>query len=319
MMRKLLAVTLIFMVCACAPVLAPRGIENATPTIETDAFVARDGLRLPLRHYDAKEPKAILIALHGMSDYSEAFDIPGPGPWLAEQGITTYAYDQRGFGNAPNPGLWGGADQMRADLDDVVEAARAKHPGLPIYALGESMGGAVLLSSLASGRPPRIDGAVLVAPAVWSRHDMPLSYDGALWFAAHVMPGLHVSGEGLKIWPSDNIELLRRLSRDPVYQHTARADQVYGLVELMDDARQAAAKLSDPPPILVLYGAKDQVIPAPPTEAVVRDLGARAEVHKYDNGYHMLLRDLDREIVWKDLAVFLLRLPAKQAERQPAQ
>lgn len=316
MMRKLLAVMLIFMVSACAPVLAPRGLENATPAIEADAFVTRDGLRLPLRHYDAKEPRAVLIALHGMSDYSEFFDMPGP--WLAEQGITTYAYDQRGFGNAPNPGLWGGADQMSADLDDIVEAARAEHPGLPVFALGESMGGAVLLSSLAGGRPPRIDGAVLVAPAVWSRHDMPLSYRAALWFAAHVMPWLHVSGEGLKIWPSDNIEMLRKLSRDPLYQHSARADQVYGLVGLMDEARKAPAEFSDPPPILVLYGAKDQVIPAPPTEAVVKDLGARAEVHKYDNGYHMLLRDLDREIVWKDLAAFLLRPSAKQADRQSA-
>jgi alpha-beta hydrolase superfamily lysophospholipase len=298
-------VLLVLVLTACAPALAPSGLENAAPAIETDAFVTRDGLRLPLRHYDAKEPKAILIALHGMSDYSEFFDMPGP--WLAERGVTTLAYDQRGFGNAPNPGIWGGADRMRDDLDDIVEAARAKYPGLPVYALGESMGGAVVLSALASARPPRIDGAVLVAPAVWSRSDMPALYRAALWFSAHAMPWLHVSGEGLKIWPSDNVEMLRKLSRDPVYQHTARADQVYGLVGLMDDARKAAAALSDPPPILLLYGAKDQVIPAAPTEAVVKDLGQRADVRKYPHGYHMLLRDLDREIVWQDLASWISR------------
>ena len=55
------------------------------------------------------------------------------------------------------------------------------------------------------------------------------------------------------------------------------------------------------PPILFLYGAKDQVIPAAPTEAVVKALGKRAEVHRYDHGYHMLLRDLDREKVLQDL------------------
>ena len=41
-------------------------------------------------------PKAVIIALHGMSDYSNAFDMPGK-VW-AKRGITTLAIDQRGFG-----------------------------------------------------------------------------------------------------------------------------------------------------------------------------------------------------------------------------
>ncbi len=263
-----------------------------TPAIESDAFVTRDGLHLPLRHWDAAHPRAIIVALHGMSDYSEAFDMPGP-IW-AEAGITTFAYDQRGFGAAPNPGVWGGSDSMRGDLDDFVDAVRAKYPGVPVYALGESMGGAVVLSSLESAKPPHVDGVVLIAPAVWSRDDMPFYYGWALWFAAHVMPGMHVSGNGLHIVACDNYAVLRKLSRDPLFQHSARADQVYGLVNLMDDARQAAAKLpAATPPILLLYGAHDQVIPAPPTEASIKDMGSHAEVHRDEAGYHMLLRDLD--------------------------
>ena len=142
---------------SCAPVLAPFGLENAAPAIEADAFVTRDGLRLPLRHWDAEHPRSVIVALHGMSDYSEAFD--PPGPWWAAHGIETYAYDQRGFGRTPNAGVWAGADVMRQDLDDFVDAARAKYPGIPVYALGESMGGSVVLTALASERPPRVAGA----------------------------------------------------------------------------------------------------------------------------------------------------------------
>jgi alpha-beta hydrolase superfamily lysophospholipase len=288
---------------ACAPVLAPHGLEDATPTIEPNAFVARDGLRLPLRHWDAEHPRAVMVALHGMSDYSEAFDLPGP--WWAAHGIETYAYDQRGFGRAPNPGLWAGAEVMRQDLDDLVDAARAAHPGIPVYVLGESMGGSVVLTALASERSPRVDGVILVAPAVWSRADMPLSYRAALWLTAHTVPWMNFSGEGLHIVACDNIEVLRKLSRDPVYQHSARADQVYGLVNLMDQARRAPAHLGDPPPILLLYGAKDQVIPAKPTRAVAVDLGSHAQVRRYDNGYHMLLRDLEGERVWAEIAAWV--------------
>jgi len=285
---------------SCAPQLATRGLQSSTPAIEADAFVTRDGLRLPLRHWDADHPKAVIVALHGMSDYSEFFDLPGP--WLAAHGITTLAYDQRGFGAAPDPGVWAGADAMRQDLDDTVDAAHARYPGLPVYALGESMGGAVVLSALAGAQPPHIDGAILVAPAVWSRDDMPFYYRAALWLAAHFTPAMHYSGEGLHIVACDNIAVLRKLSRDPLYQHSARADQVYGLVNLMDEARHAPEHLASPPPILFLYGAKDQVIPAEPTEAVIVALGARAQVHRDDNGYHMLLRDLDGETQWKLVA-----------------
>jgi acylglycerol lipase len=303
---------LLFVLAACAPALAPQGLENATPAIETDAFVTRDGIRLPLREWDAKSPKAVIVALHGMSDYSEAFEMPAP--WWADLGITTIAYDQRGFGRAPDPGLWGGADAMRADLSNCVTAAHAKFPGLPVYVLGESMGGAVVLSALADPHPPRIAGAILVAPAVWSREDMPLSYRVALWLTAHLVPWLHVSGNGLHIWPSDNIPMLRKLSRDPLFQHDARTDQVYGLVGLMDDARHAPEHLTAPPPILFVYGAKDQVIPREPTEAVIKELGGKVIVRRYDNGFHMLLRDLEGERVWNDIAAWVETgsLPAEQ-------
>lgn len=305
-MRRVVFSALLLFIAACAPEFAPGGLENATPQLSSGSLVARDGVRLPLQEWDAKSPPhAVIVALHGMSDYSEAFEMPGP--WWAEHGITTIAYDQRGFGRAPDPGLWAGATALRDDLDDCVEAAREKFPGAPVFALGESMGGAVVLSSLSSDRPPHIDGVILVAPAVWAREDMPLSYRLTLWLAAHTVPWLHVSGNGLDIWPSDNIPMLRKLSADTLFQHDARVDQVYGLVNLMDEARQAPAHLSHPLPILFLYGAKDQVIPAEPTEAVTAALGPRAEVHRYPNGYHMLLRDLDRATVWKDVADWMTR------------
>jgi acylglycerol lipase len=289
---------------ACAPAVAPHGLENETPQVTGASFVTRDGLHLPLREWDARNPKAVIVALHGMSDYSEAFDMPGP--WWADHGITTIAYDQRGFGRAPDPGVWAGGDVMRQDLDDCVEAARAKFPGVPVYALGESMGGAVVLSALSGERPLRVDGVILVAPAVWSRADMPLSYRVTLWLAAHTMPWLHVSGNGLHIVPSDNIPMLRKLSRDPLFQHDARVDQVYGLVNLMDAARDAPLKLTDPPPILFVYGARDQIIPAESTHDVIAALGPRAASTRYPNGYHMLLRDLDAETVWNDVERWVL-------------
>lgn len=282
----------------------PPGTETVAPSVAEDALIARDGEHLPLRIWAADHPKAVIVALHGMGDYSNAFAMPAP--YWAEHGITTLAFDQRGFGKAPHPGLWAGTTVMRHDLDDAVAAARARYPGLPVFALGESMGGAVVLSALASPTPPNVDGVILVAPAVWSRSDMPLSYRTLLWLTAHTFPGMEVSGRGVvHIWPSDNIPMLRAYSADPLVQKETRADAVYGLVNLMDDARHAPEHLKSTPPILFLYGRNDHVIPAEPTEAVVKALGGRAEVHRYDHGYHMLMRDLDRQQVWDDVLAWL--------------
>jgi alpha-beta hydrolase superfamily lysophospholipase len=286
--------------------VAPRGTADVPPAIANDEFVTSDGLHLPVRHWNAKDPNAIIVALHGMSDYSNAFAIPAP--YLAEHGISVVAYDQRSFGRAPNPGIWPGGDALRGDFHDFVDVVRARHPHIPVIALGESMGGAVVLSSLASNHRPNVDGVILVAPAVWSRQDMPLLYRIALWTAAHFLPSMTVSGKGLKIWPSDNIEMLRAISRDPLFQKKTRSDAVWGLVNLMDSARHAPEKLTNPPPILIVYGAKDQIIPAKPTKAVIAALGNRAEVHEYPNGYHMLLRDLSREAPLKDIVSWVEKL-----------
>ena len=309
-MARLAVLLVCVIVAACAPVTAPLGLLDSAPAVARESFTTHDGLSLPLRRWEVANSRAVIVALHGMNDYSNAFDMPATA-WAGE-GITTYAYDQRGFGRAPHPGLWPGAEAMRRDLADCVAAVRTRHPGLPLFVLGESMGGAVVLTALASDRPLEADGIILVAPAVWSREDMPLPYRAALWLTAHTVPWMTLTGSGLKIWPSDNIPMLRKFSRDPLVIKKTRTDAVWGLTNLMDEARAAPARLKDPPPILFLYGTHDQVIPAEPTEATIEALGSRAEAHKYPHGYHMLLRDLDGPEVWKDAAEWIEQVGRKE-------
>lgn len=313
-MARLAVLLVCVILAACAPITAPGGLENVAPAVSDEFFTTHDGLRLPLRHWDAKTPRAIIVALHGMNDYSNAFAMPAP--YWAENGITTYAYDQRGFGRAPNRGLWAGKAALIRDLADCVDTIRARHPGVKVFVLGESMGGAVTLNAFASERPSRADGIILISPAVWSRSDMPFYYRLALWFSAHVTPGMTVTGRGVvKIWPSDNIDMLRKFSRDPLVIKATRPDAIWGLVNLMDDARKAAGELKEPPPILMLRGEKDQVIPPPSAADAAKGLAkhpAFAE-HVYPNGYHMLLRDLRGPEYWKDVVAWV----GKYAQSQP--
>src|SRR5579864_9122818 len=83
---------------------------------------------------------------------------------------------------------------------------------------------------------------------------------------------------------------------------------MYGLVDLMDRTIEAAPSLKTP--TFLLYGAHDAVIPADPVRAFVAALPAEDvrgdRFGYYQNGYHMLLRDLEGPRVAADVASWVL-------------
>ena len=88
--------------------------------------------RLPLRKWGPEKfPKYVLLALHGFNDYSNAFE--KPASYWAKYGVTTYAYDQRGFGEAPLPGRWHRASSLINDFIKTAELIRLKHPNAPLF------------------------------------------------------------------------------------------------------------------------------------------------------------------------------------------
>ncbi|MEQ8380705.1 alpha/beta hydrolase [Parvibaculum sp.] len=309
-MSRILPLFLLLMsLSACAPQMMTVGDPVFQPRIERASAaraVMADGARLPMLVFAAERPRAVILALHGFNDYSNAFAAPGPGPWLAEQGVTLYAVDQRGFGRAPGRGLWAGDARMAEDVATLVKLVREQHPGLPVYLLGISMGGAVAMRTMTLPEPPEVDGLILAAPAVWGWENLNRLYAATLWTAAHLAPSATLTGRGLEIWPSDNIEMLRALGRDPLVIKETRIDTLYGLVGLMDRAYGAAPEIRVP--VLLLYGGKDEIVPP---DAVTGAFGAMRDAHVnvtaicYPGGYHMLLRDLEREVVWRDVAAWI--------------
>lgn len=277
------------------------------PRLTETAFISFDGSELPLKTWlPAIPPGAVMIALHGYNDY--ACFIRDAAAWFTERGIGVYAYDQRGFGGAPQRGKWAGHAAMCRDLGTIITLVQRRHPDIPLYLLGDSMGGAVIMVADEPENPLPADGVILVAPAVWSRSTMPFYQRWALWLGARLMPWQRVSGKGLHITPSDNKEMLKALGRDPLVIKESRIDAVYGLVNLMDAAYEAAARFDSR--ALVLYGAKDEIIPpAPMADVFARRLhGHFANPQRllvYANGYHMLLRDLQAEVVWQDILCWL--------------
>jgi len=307
------AFLLALVLSACAPGIHPPGPVIGATHLTDDAIVTPDGTRLPLRRWlpSSGKPRAVILALHGFNDYSNFFD--DPGQFLAQRyAIASYAYDQRGFGGAPDTGSWAGVQAYANDAREAVRVLKARYPALPIYLLGESMGGAVAMVVMSSDSPADVNGTILAAPAVWGRATMPWYQRLALWIGANTMPGMTLTGKGLNIKPSDNIEMLIELGRDPLVIKETRIGTLYGLVNLMDAGLASAPHFKSP--ALILYGERDEVVPKKPTSIMLDHLPkastAIQKVALYQGGYHMLLRDIPAATVWKDIAAWI-KAPSK--------
>ncbi len=264
-----------------------------------------DGARLPVRVWQpaAVPVRAVVLALHGIDDSRDAWELPGPV--LAGDGIAVYAPDQRGFGEAPGRGQWPGTDRLVDDAAEMVRLVGAAYPGTPVFVMGESMGGAVALCLAARPDHPPVAGFVLLAPAVWSSSQMSPLMTASLWTASTLAPDWKLTGRELPLHvrASDNIAALYRLSYDPLTLKETRAASLRGLVGLMTRAAAAAPRVREP--MLIAYGAHDQLVPPAATAATWMRLHDEARRAFYPGGYHLLMRDKNRQAVIGDVASWI--------------
>jgi alpha-beta hydrolase superfamily lysophospholipase len=293
---------------ACAPVAqkaARPAADFVGPRLEGDRFISFDGTALGLSTWRAEgEPWAVIIGLHGMNDYAGAFWTAAP--WWAARGVTTLAYDQRGFGRSPQRGVWGGEALMTEDLRTLCALARRRYPHAVLAVVGESMGGAVAVAAFASARPPDADRVILLAPAVWGWSDQPPLNRVALWIGGRLFGARSFEPPSIlvdHIEASDNLPELRRMGRDPLMIWGTRPDTVYGLVDLMEHANRRIGRVRAP--LLYLYGRHDEIIPLAATRSAAGRLSPEARTADYPDGWHILLRDYQGETVWTDVLAFM--------------
>lgn len=287
----------------------PAGPPIRAPQINDDHLLMADGYRLPLRQWLPRgEIGAVVLGIHGFNDYGNAFGALESA--VVEQGnIALYAYDQRGFGGTDAPGIWAGKVTLVDDARTIAKLLRIRYPGRPIYLIGESMGAAVVLLTLAQDAEPMVDGAVLIAPAVWGSDAMPWYQRLSLWLAVRWMPGRYFSSETVSRLgkrPTDDPEVMRSLSDDPLVLKGARVDTLHGVTELMGEASKV---VSVSVPIQVLYGLNDQIIPTRPVcnwlERIDTSSSSKMRFVIYPGGFHMLTRYSGSARVLADIAAWL--------------
>lgn len=264
-------------------------------------FTLSDGAVVPARVWQAQgRERAVVLALHGFNDSRDAWEYSAPT--LAKQGMTLVAPDIRGFGGAPMRGGWAGSTRMVADAREEVAQIQREHPGVPLYLIGESMGGAVLIRLMATPLAPKVAGTILLAPAVW---DLGVGADIPLDILATFFPKNLVSGRELPVHvvASDNRAALIRLYYNPLTLRQTRLEALRGLVTLMQQAADVAPRIQGP--VLCLYGDKDQLVPPQAMAHVWRVFPPRVRLDLVTGGHHLLLRDRRGAAALLDIASWM--------------
>jgi len=289
---------------------APTKLLPSSPT----HFHATDGSTLEARVWNCSKPQHIVLGVHGFNDYSKSFERLAQH-LVAETQAKVYAYDQRGFGANPQPGVWPGSEELINNLRHIAAQLRERYPGLPLTVIGESMGGAVVL--VAAGETPGLaaDQLILKAPAVWGAQSMPLYQRLSLHTMNLIAPEMSFTGRGLPslgIRPTNDPEVSRDLSRDPLVIKATRVSSLAGVTELMGRAQTQINLPSQR--TLVLYGLRDKIIPPQPVCDWLTNLNSvspaklKADVIVYKEGWHMLTRQLSARETLEDIAHWMQKM-----------
>jgi alpha-beta hydrolase superfamily lysophospholipase len=133
-------------------------------------FPARDGTRLPYRHYPAQSD-VHLVLLHG-SGYQSRYLFVLAREISAQDAAHVYTPDLRGHGVSPTRrGDIDYIDQLEDDLFDLVAHIKASHPDAKLVLGGHSSGGGLALRFGGSQYGWKISGFLLLAPFLG--HDAP--------------------------------------------------------------------------------------------------------------------------------------------------
>ena len=275
-------------------------VPPSTPTqaSESKTFAGVGGVSLFRQVWRPTGPsRAVLVNLHGLGDHSSLY------PTLVEhfqsRGITVHAMDLRGNGRSGGQRAyverW---EEFRGDLHRFLELVREEEASRPVFLLGNSLGGLIVLD-YALHHPDGLRGVIAASPPLGR-----LGVPALLLALGRVMS---------RVWPRFSVRTgmdLSGLARDPVVTQTVLADPLFhrlGTARLSTEvvatiARVQAAAPKFPLPLLVLHGSADRMVPPEGTREFMARVGhPDRELREYAGAYHVLFADLDHERVLTDV------------------
>lgn len=247
-------------------------------------------LKIPYKSWLPKrKPSKVLLCVHGLGFNSKSFT--GLGRYMAARGIAVYAIDVRGFG-AWRRGPGNNHVDFEAcisDLETALRTIRSNLPGAKIYLVGESMGGAIALSTT-SRYPDLVDGLISSVPSGARYGDSKEKIIVGAHYIENKNAPMDLSSEVIGKATADK-SLQNKLERDPNIRMDLTPDELKQFNSLMRRNKDYAA-LIERIPVLMMAGFEDRLVKPKGTIALFNEISSE---HKMlfiiGDGEHLLLEE----------------------------
>lgn len=202
------------------------------------------------------KPWAVLICIHGLGLENRAFTFFGQR--MAKRGVQTCALDVRGFGAWQEE--YGSErvafDKCLADIRRMVRALR-KHRELPVFVLGESMGGAIALRAAAE-LGGSINGVISSVPSAERFQERKMSAKVAFHFLKGANKPFDIGSQVAEQASSDDV-FKSRWENDPKAKMDMTPKELINFAVFMRRTKAHAAKIDDVP-VMIVQGLKDRLV-----------------------------------------------------------
>ena len=307
---SLLLASLMF--CHCA---APRSL-NQPPFMDPalTSWTARDGKTMPCKYWPGapRHPRAVVICIHGLS--GAASDFWPVGESIPSQGFAVYGIQLRGQGNDPDKKRRGDIrsnSQWREDLMEFTALVQQRHPGMPVYWFGESLGALITIDATAAlpSEQKTVAGIILASPVVALRDNLRLTFGRNLILRTflRLWPRKRISLEALG---NSEVQVTSQTTHRGQMQHTEHyvkdfTVRLFGEVEkLIRQSSVAAGRISVP--VLAFYTPNDALTPKEGVENFFARLGSKDKTRVFfPESYHLILHDHDRAAALQQITAWL--------------
>lgn len=269
------------------------------------AFLPRKGVEL--LGGEPEGPQKILLCIHGLGGYSgDSIEL---GERLVKLNIAVYALDLRGHGlSQKEEEKYFNFSQVLSDTKLMINFLRESHKGKPIFLLGESMGGIVVLNLAID---ETIEGLILAAAGIKPNIKLsPLQILGLL----SLIP-VSLIFKDLKLinmeanWDKANNdpEAVKRMKEDPLLLRRVSIAFLLSIAKYHRRIMRECVRDINIP-TLILQGTADDLVSYKGAEEFYRKLNSRdKEIKLFEGASHGLFADEKTEEVMRAIEEWFKR------------